>query len=177
MGVDITMMVVNHKNLSEVIMEDLYTGRNYDFFSILQDREEVSFPCHNGLPEEMTEGEMFDLWKSGNYYDFHYITIKDFLQWINDYKPYLDAGWVTKYDAWQYNTRRIIPELYHYCPDSAVAGEYEFIEVYDKYDPFLAVRDELDEHFKKQNGDFRTVAVNQRWDDFLNNYIVYCFDC
>lgn len=182
MGVDITMMVVNHKNPNEVIMTDLYNGRDYDFFSLLQNQEEVDFPCHRGIPEGVTEGDLFDLYENGGHYDFSYITIKDFLKWINDYRPQLDAGWVTKYEAWAYRTRGVIPEVHHEYPEYYAAAEnLEFIEICDYNNPFFAIREEIEKFFKEQNPSFQTslqtAETAKKWIEFVNNYIVYCFDC
>jgi hypothetical protein len=71
-----------------------------------------------------------------NYFSPCYIKIKDYDKWFRDYAPHVDAGWVTTYEKWLYETKNIIPrDLSHYLDKDANKDDIHFIEVVDENDP------------------------------------------
>lgn len=166
MGVDISMMIVDHENVNGEPIADLFEGRNSDFFANLRGVGEIeNFPAHCGIPEDITTGPIFKMHENGDYFGFHYITVGEFIDWCYAYRPELDAGWTTRYGAWKYKTRGKVPELWHEYPEDAVKEDVVFIEVEDNEEPFTALKNRINEFYRNSTRSHR------------NDYIIYCFDC
>ena len=108
--------------------------------------------------------------KENVYFGHHAITVKDYIDWYHKYKPYLDAGWVRKYDAWCYNHKGIIPELiYHHLPACPIE-DVEWIEINDNNCPDTYIYKKICE-FLNNNYDF--VFKDQIPEDL---YLIWCFN-
>ena len=156
MGTDIHMNIVKG---GKFLAEDIFPGRNSTWFRNLQ--EEGEDPLYDDLqlvygtstkaPEEYrTEIHNSDFWGFG----YHHVLVKYFKEWFEKYQPHLDAGWVTKYEAWNFKTRGIEPEaLYHELPKGAIPQDWEFIEITNKYDCSRWLYEYLIEHNIDDNAD------------------------
>lgn len=138
MGTDIMLNIVQD---GEQIKENLFDGRNYDWFDKLQGNgyNEIDnlLPVHRGLPSQVPQcyKEMEE--SDECYIEFYYMNVKEFKIWFTQYRPDLDAGWITTYEKWLYETKNIIPELAHHLPTDVVTEDWHFIEVEDEYNNFL----------------------------------------
>ena len=167
MGVDIHMFVVKDK---EVLKEDIFEGRNSQWFNNLQgsyvtDLAYDHLPVKRSWKEECgIPNELITEYKKEDcYYGHRMIRVSDYINWFNKYKPDLTAGWVTKYDAWAYYNKGIVPkDIYHNLKEADLASEDAvFIEI-------------------KLNGCATWLC------EYLTNvkngipcdaYVIYCFDC
>ena len=140
MGMDIVLDIIQD---GKQIKKDLFDGRNYDWFEKLQgegyDEIDELLPIHRGLPSQAPQEykKMQERNEDGFYTTFYYMNVKEFKIWFAQYRPDLDAGWITTYEKWLYETKNIIPELGHYLPTGAVTEDWHFIEVQDEYNNFL----------------------------------------
>ena len=141
-GVDIHTFIVKDK---KIIAENLYEGRNSDWFNNLQQGEDIEydhfqwykqFGFSPQAPDELEKKYS----KENGYYGFFYISVKDFKDWFDKYKPFLKAGWASKWDAWAIENKGYIPEyLSHYKSEE----EDTFIEYVDEYEPSSHIYDYL----------------------------------
>lgn len=167
MGVDIHLSILRD---GQYLFEDIFDGRNTEWFNNLQGTdcapEYMYFPSHCGIPKECPE-DIKKKFKADNndneyfgYYGFNYITVKDYLKWYEEKKPYLNAGWVETYDKWLYEAKGIIPEAYHYLPEDANINDWHFIVFNNTYDC---------------NNWLKNFILENKVLD--NDIIVYYFDC
>lgn len=137
MGVDIHTYIVKDK---KIIAKNLYDGRNSEWFNNLQGRG--SDPEYDHLftdyglspqaPDELNEKYS----KGDGYYGFYYISVGEFKNWYEKYKPYLKAGWASTWDAWAIKNKGYIPEyLSHYKSEE----EDIFIEYENLYEPSTCI--------------------------------------
>ena len=168
MGVDIHIYVVDKFGKKKT--EELYDGRNYRWFDNLQDRG--MDPEYNYLPRlywNDTPREIFNLFKdleTKDYYGMAAVRISDLIGWYNKYRPHVHAGWVTKYDAWLYHAKDIIPSEDDVYTDPSIIEDfkvelYEFIEYTDKYNPMTEIYDKITQDTGIANDD----------------YLIFYFDC
>lgn len=169
MGVDIHIYVVDKFGKKKT--DNLYDGRNYGWFDNLQDRgmaPEYSYLprlYRNNTPKEIVN--LFnDLGAKDGYYGMTAVRISDLIKWYNQYRPHVHAGWVTKYDAWLYRAKGIVPsedDVYTdpYITDSFKVELYEFIEYTDDYNPMTIVYDKITNNNLIFNDD----------------YLIFYFDC
>ena len=168
MGVDIHIYVVDKFGKKKT--EELYDGRNYRWFDNLRDRG--MDPEYNYFPRlywNDTPREIFNLFKDlekDDYYGMAAVRISDLIEWYNHYRPYVHAGWVTKYDAWLYHAKNIIPSEDDVYTDPSIIEDfkielYEFIEYEDKYNPMSVIYDEITKNTNIANDD----------------YLIFYFDC
>ena len=114
----------------ELISEDLVDGNDkewmrnmYEGYPLLQ----RTHPKEDTLPQIIKE--KISSWK-GNYFWLTKINFEDYFHWYYSYKPYIDAGWCTKKEAWTYRTRGIIPVLSDSLEELDIPYEdAEFLEV------------------------------------------------
>lgn len=138
------MYICKDKNY---IAEDIFEGRNSEWFDNLQrngDPEYNYLPVQCGVSDEVPE----DYSKFEEYcYGFYFVKVKDFKKWYFEYRPDKDAGWVTKYDAWAYETKNIQPEyIQKKLFKDDVLEDMVFIEIVNKYDCSRWLLDYLFEH-------------------------------
>lgn len=148
----------------ECIAEDIFDGRNTTWFNNMMGRgnDEVydSLPLGYGISDETSE-EWARLHEDPcSYFERHYINVKDFKDWFEDKRPDIDAGWVTRYEAWAYKHKGIVPELHRKLWENDIIEDMEFIEVTNPYDCSAWLYDYLKD--------------NNIPDDAC---IQYCFDC
>lgn len=103
--------------------------------------------------------------KEEGYYGLTVIKISDFINWYNAYKPNIDAGWVTTYDKWLWETKNIYPSDYYKSLDSLGPDinmrDYHFIELPTEDDCSCIIKETLDEKLDEKN----------------DTYLVFYFDC
>jgi hypothetical protein len=153
MGVDIHMDLIN-KN-GKAIEEDLYNGRNYEWFDQLEgnDASDIyeDFPRCIGLPKNPSES-LKKAYETKGYYGFNYFYAKEFIKWFERVNPHIDAGWVTTYEKWLYSTKGVVPDISkkQLNPDDNV-GDWKFLVIENFYNNFyklyakLEGRKDLDE--------------------------------
>lgn len=121
------------------IAEDIFEGRNTTWFNNMMGRgnDEVynSLPLGYGISDE-TPNKWASLYEDpGSYFGHHYIKVKEFKDWFEDKRPDIDAGWVTRYEAWAYKHKGIEPEvLQKRLWETDIIEDMKFIEVTNVYD-------------------------------------------
>ena len=150
MGMDMRLDIVQNKNY---IASDIFPGRNSEWFNNMMQRGNNSLydflPVHGGNSPQVPDSWANYYGSEDNrdcYFGNNYITVKDYMKWFEKYKPHIDAGWVTTYEKWEYETRGVEPEVYHFLPDNANINDMVFIEVENKYDCSRWLYDYLLEH-------------------------------
>lgn len=159
---DIHLNIVKNKNY---IASDIFPGRNTEWFNNMMQKGNNNLYDFLSI-HEGNSPQAPDSW--GNYYgsDDHsyfgnnYIHVKDFKDWFEKYKPHLDAGWVTRYEKWEYETREVIPKVLHFLPDDKNINDMIFTEIENKWDCAKWFYDYMAEHEIPLDAD-----------------IQYCFDC
>ena len=161
MGVDIFMHIVKNK---EIIKKDIYTGRCSEWFANL--RGEGWDDIYDKLPiyscnfdKNIVPADLIEKYKEEYYYDRRMINVGDFKKWFEDYRPDIDAGWVTTYEKWKIENKHWTPyDVPHYLPEDARIEDYHFIE-FDKEDD--------------QSRWLYNYLINNNIPD--DAYIIYCF--
>lgn len=164
MGVDIHMNIVTKDG--KYRCEDIFDGRNSEWFDNLCENYHSefyqNFPRRHGIPEAVPESIGKDFTDEDScYYDFYHINVGEFLEWFEEARPDIDAGWVSTYDKWLYEKKKIIPEISHWLDEDANPYDYHFIEVENPWD------------CSKWLYEF----INERKDISPDDFIVYYFDC
>ena len=122
------------------------------------DAEHFTFHSYTGWDADAVESGVFE----GAFLASISIYLKlKFLDWFEHTRPDIDAGWVSTYDKWLYETKGIVPDLSHYLEEDANPYDYHFIEVVNPWDSSAW----LYNFIKNQS--------NAAPED----YIVYYFDC
>ena len=123
----------------EMIAEDIFDGRNTEWFCNLQKEgnspEYDYLPVKYGIPEKVPSLIKEDF--EDCFYGFHYITVGGFIDWFEEFKPELHAGWATIHDWWLYRTKHVHPAEVYTDITSIPKNErdnYEFNEFTDHYD-------------------------------------------
>ena len=152
MGVDIHTYIVKNK---EVIGKNLYDGRNSEWFNNLQGRgddlEYNRLYTDWGISPQAPDYFNDKYTQEKGYYGFYYISVKEFKEWYETYKPYLKAGWASTWDAWAIKNKGYIPDyLSHYKEDDSEI----FIEYTDIYEPSRHIYEYLIEHKIDDDADF-----------------------
>jgi len=162
MGKDIHMSVVD-KDSHKIILDNLFDGRNSDWFDNISCRNKGDDDVYDhlypnyGLPECFVEAndrkyivENEDGSHGTGYFDFTYIVVKDFIDWFLKYRPDKFAGWVTTYEAWNYKMRNVLPtDGYgdHYIKrrldKDDVIEDYVFMEFVDEHDCSFYIYEKL----------------------------------
>lgn len=136
MGVDIHLFICRK---GEILEEDIFDGRNSEWFNNLQQRYcdneydhlNIRYGFSNDVPEDLQE--RFD--DPGSYYGHHNILVKDFAEWFEKYRPDLDAGWFSTYDRWRIERKGWVPDyVNHNLEEGDNPNDYEFVEFENKYD-------------------------------------------
>lgn len=114
----------------EFISEDLVSGNNKEWMKNMYNGYpslQRIHPKESTLPQIIKE-KIVD-WH-GNYFWLTKINLEDYINWYYSYKPYIDAGWCTKKEAWTYRTRGITPFLSNSLEElGAPYEDAEFIEI------------------------------------------------
>lgn len=135
MGVDITIKVYSRDK--DFKGEIDFGGRCSEWFNDLQNKGHVSEIAYEYLDDYKSyDVEDWDKeYKEYGYGGFR-VSAEDYVEWYNLYKPYLKAGWVSKYDAWLLHNKNIpfnLLEVYHNLPEEN-SENYEWIEYEDEYE-------------------------------------------
>ena len=137
MGTNIFMYLVKD---NKIVKNDIFNGRDSEWFQNLQgngwDDIYDELPRHYGVSPQAPSSLAT---KANEVYHFDklYMSVKDFKDWFNQYKPQLRAGWVTTYDKWNYETRGTIPDEKRFLDKEDNINDYHFIEYTDEFDQSL----------------------------------------
>ena len=136
MGMDISLYIFKNK---KCIAEDIFDGRNTTWFNNMMGRgnDEVydSLPLGYGISDQVSEDWTKHYEDPTSYFEHHYINVKEFKDWFLKYRPDIDAGWVTRYEAWAYKHKGIEPEyLRKELNHDDIIEDMRFIKVINKYD-------------------------------------------
>lgn len=120
------------------IKENIFDGRNTEWFRNMMkqggsdeyDYLPLGYEISPQSPDSINQEEL----EKKKYYGFHYIRVGAFLNWFNQYRPDMDAGWVTTYDKWRVENKGYIPELMYSLPEDARIEDMHFITVTNPYD-------------------------------------------
>lgn len=104
-GVNLTDNLVDFRD-SEFFCEVMGEGDRIEY-QILSDIMVYNEELFSKEQEEEKEARK-EGYTAGNY-GFKAISVKDFKEWFNKYKPYKRAGYVPRYDYWLYVTKGIVP--------------------------------------------------------------------
>lgn len=141
-GVDVHIYIVKDK---KIIGENLYDGRNSEWFRNLEYGEDFEYEKFQWYKEydfsNQCPDNFIEKYKNEyGYYGFFYISVKDFKDWYNTTKPWKKAGWVSTYDAWAIKNKGYVPD---YLPRYKSEDEDQFIEYIDEYEPSSCIYDYL----------------------------------
>lgn len=166
MGVDIHMHIISKEG--KIKFKDIFDGRNSDWFNNISGGDYhnefyQSFPVRYGIPEAVPDSikEDFDNKDEYCYYDFRHVNVGEFLEWFEEARPDIDAGWVCTYDKWLYENKKIVPELDRWLDEDANPYDYHFIEVENPWDCSRWLFE----------------FIGEREDITVDDFIVYYFDC
>ena len=164
MGMDIWVNVVN-KN-GEYVKKDLFDGRNRTWFCKINDEEDeyayVNWIYEYDLGFVPTDvKEIFNSEEYTGYFGFKAVKVADLLNWYDRYRPDVDAGWIRKYEKWQWENKGIAPEgIYHYYDNEMNLNDWVWVENLPKEDECIkVVIDQIDNN-----------QVNP------NDYVIFYFD-
>lgn len=151
MGVDIHMHIVKD---NKVIKEDIYWGRDSEWFNLLngRNRGETEYDYLDDMPGMSPQApdnfqDIYENARKNFYYGFHYISVKAFKIWFEQYRPNIQAGYVSTYDKWRIEKKGYVPydlptDL-SYIDDPALLNDMHFIEYENPYDSSKRVYDYL----------------------------------
>ena len=137
MGIDCHMYIVKDK---KYIAKDIFDGRNTTWFNNMMGRgnDEVynsSLPLGYGISNEAPEDWVNHYKDPTSYFERHFINVKEFEDWFLEKRPDIDAGWVTRYEAWAYEHKGIMPEyLKKKLDKNDIIVDMKFITVTNQYD-------------------------------------------
>ena len=159
---------------TEVVKEDIFEGRNSEWFQNLlghgYDDEYDHLHLTWGFPDvkpEVIEGHKTDEYKENKdgYFGFNHILVDDFLKWFEKYRPDLKAGWCSTYDKWRIEKKGYIPD---YLPREIESKDdlvdAHFVEYIDKYECSRWLYNYLSEEMLK--GDINEDDIIMFWFDW-----------
>lgn len=155
MGMDIHIHIVKN---GEYVVKNIYTGRNSDWFDNMMGNGYDD--CYNYLdlifgisPQAPKNLDAKELSKKG-YFDFFYVSVKNFKNWFKQYRPDISAGWVSTYDKWRIEHKGYIPEYMAYTlTKEDILEDMHFVEVTNPYDPSAFIYSFLIENDIDDNAD------------------------
>lgn len=136
MGMDIHLYIFKNK---ECIAENIFDGRNTTWFNNMMGRGDNEvydyLPLDYGVSDEVSE-DWYRLHEDpASYFGHHYINVKEFKDWFLKYRPDVDAGWVTRYEAWAYEHKGIEPGCFQKkLKHNDIIEDMKFITVTNQYD-------------------------------------------
>lgn len=152
MGVDIRIAFYNMVECNIIAKdEEIFNDRDTEWFNEISGKVSNEayhfFPITklNNFSDLDTTGTIKE-WLMKNYeeeefewednYDYCLVSVSEFLEWFENYKPYCKAGWARKYDWYVYKRFGIVPEdVYEYLSfaytDMKTISEWEFKEYTD----------------------------------------------
>ena len=112
MNVNIHMHIIRD---NKMVKKDIFNNskKDSDWFNNLQGKyggnEYDHLPVCYGVPAGFEENRC----ANGNYNFGHaYMTVKEFCQWFEKYRPDQDSGWVTTKQNWLIKNKNYDPELF-----------------------------------------------------------------
>lgn len=169
MGADIHMYLIDKEGV--IVNDNLYHGNNYHWFDNITDKgadfEYEYFPAHYGLPlskDIKIPKKIKDEYAKNCYYDFYYMKLKDYVDWFNQYKPHIKAGYFTEYDRWLIENKGYIPdedEVITHIENIEHPEVYTFMTYKNTYNPDKNIISNID-------------ITDGSIEDY---YIIYYFDC
>jgi hypothetical protein len=168
MGVDIHMHIISKEGKMKI--ENIFDGRDSEWFDNISGGDYHSefyqnFPVRYGIPEAAPDSikKDFDNKDEYCYYDFRYVNVGEFMDWFEETRPDIDAGWISTYDKWLYEKKKIVPrDLPHWLDEDCNPYDYHFIEVENPWDCSKWLYEYIDD---------RKTSIDP------NDFIVYYFDC
>lgn len=166
MGMDITLRILD-KN-GKFLTEDIYDGRNREWFNNMSGKY-ITDEAYSHLPLgygtlDFFPNEWLEMEQDRDYFDFRYISVKEYRNWYMKYNPSYQAGWVNKYTEFLMKYKGYTPEygidLYQELDKEDVIEDMVWVEFNVEYDNSTWLYNYLDENN----------IPNDAW-------IVYCFDC
>ena len=163
MGKDIHMYICEK---GKVVKSDIFNGRCSCWFDNMSEKGEYDEYNHLPIVYGWNEGTVpkklkNEYPKEDGYFDFYHVKVGYFKEWFKKYRPDIDAGWATKYEAWAIEHKGYRPG---YLPkeldENANINDNIFVE-YERCD------------------DCSKWLYNYLNDNKIkdNAFIVYCFDC
>jgi hypothetical protein len=136
MGMDIWLNLVKN---GKYVKQNIFDGRDSDWFANLRkegDDEEYEYLNTGYGYSDQAPAEYKEKYnKENDYFDFYYVSVKDFKEWFEKYRPDKKAGWATTYEKWRIENKGLIPEVLPiYIPEDANMADMHFIEYENKYD-------------------------------------------
>ena len=161
MGVDIHLSIISKDG--EYRCNDIYDGRDGEWFDNLcgnySNESYQNFPRRHGIPmvapEDLKKAE-----EEGSYYNFYHVNVGEFLEWFVEARPDVDAGWVSTYDKWLYERKKVVPELNRFLGEEDNPYDFHFIEVENPWDSSRWLYE----------------YILEREDITVDDFIVYFFD-
>lgn len=166
MGMDITLRLLD-KN-GKFLTEDIYDGRNREWFNNMSGKY-ITDEAYSHLPLgygtlDFFPNEWLEMEQDRDYFDFRYISVKEYRNWYMKYNPSYQAGWVNRYTEFLMKYKGYTPEygidLYQELDKEDVIEDMVWVEFNAEYDNSTWLYNYLDENN----------IPNDAW-------IVYCFDC
>lgn len=163
MAADIHLSIISKEG--EYRCRDIYDGRDSEWFDNLcgnyTNESYQNFPRRCGtpllVPDDIKKAEEGD----EGYFDFFHVNVGEFLEWFAEARPDIDAGWVSTYDKWLYERKKVVPELNRFLGEEDNPYDFHFIEIENPWDS------------SKWLYDF----IFERKDITVDDFIVYYFDC
>ena len=152
MGMDITLRILD-KN-GKFLTEDIYDGRNREWFNNMSGKYTTD-EAYNHLPLgygtlDFFSNEWLEMEQDRDYFDFRYISVKEYRNWYMKYNPSFQAGWVNRYTDFLMKYKGYIPEyeidLYHELDKDDIIEDMVWVEFNDKYDNTTWLYNYLDEN-------------------------------
>jgi hypothetical protein len=165
MGVDIHMYICRKGKLSEQIFQGMRNSEWFDNLCQNGDDEYDYLPVKFGIApfaDKLVQSAK-DKDEELNYcpyYGFHFIKVKDFKEWFEEYRPDRKAGWVSTYDKWRIERKSYIPDCPTIWKNPDAGDDQYFVEFEDPYDMSKHLYDYLKKHRISNKA-----------------YITYFFDC
>ena len=166
MGMDITLRILD-KN-GKFLTEDIYDGRNREWFNNMSGKY-ITDEAYSHLPLgygtlDFFPNEWLEMEQDRDYFDFRYMSVKEYRNWYMKYNPSYQAGWVNRYTEFLMKYKGYTPEygidLYQELDKEDVIEDMVWVEFNAEYDNSTWLYNYLDENN----------IPNDAW-------IVYCFDC
>ena len=152
MGMDITLRLLD-KN-GKFLTEDIYDGRNREWFNNMSGKY-ITDEAYSHLPLgygtlDFFPNEWLEMEQDRDYFDFRYISVKEYRNWYMKYNPSYQAGWVNRYTEFLMKYKGYTPEygidLYQELDKEDVIEDMVWVEFNAEYDNSTWLYNYLDEN-------------------------------
>lgn len=136
MGMDIWLNLVKN---GKYVKQNIFDGRDSDWFANLRregcDEEYEYLNIRYGYSDQAPAEYKEEYNKENDYFDFYYVSVKDFKEWFEKYRPDKKAGWATTYEKWRIENKGLMPEVLPiWLPEDTNVADMHFVEYENKYD-------------------------------------------